>query len=146
MSTLQQDIQIVLDHFLAKGITLSLEEGNLKIKAPRGVVTASDLEHLKAHKQAIIAYLVALASVEEPASFPHDDEPLYVPQDYWEWVHTKALRPPVDSDGTPFCTPDAWAKKYEELQNWRPDEKLYSHYPGGYAGYCRLYQPKKGAA
>jgi hypothetical protein len=64
------------------------------------------------------------------------------PSDHWAEVKARAARPPVNARNRPFYTPEAWRKKYAELQSWRPDEKLYAHYPGGYEGYCRMYQQK----
>lgn len=73
-------------------------------------------------------------SIEETVSFSHDDAPL--PRgDFWTGVHTRLARSSIVG-GTPF---------YEELQNWRPDDKTYAHIPGGREGYCRLYRQKREA-
>lgn len=61
--------------------------------------------------------------------------------DYWADTQAKMLRSPENSYGKPFYTPAAWDKKYHELKNWRPDDSAYAHLPGGYAGYCQMYQP-----
>lgn len=73
--------------------------------------------------------------IEETVLFTHDDAPL--PRgDFWTGVHARLARSSI-AGGTSF---------HETLQNWRPDEKMYAHFPGGYEGYCRMYRRKGEAA
>lgn len=62
--------------------------------------------------------------------------------DYWAGVETRSLRPPKDRHGVPYYTEEKWKKKLEELRHpsYEHLDKLYSHYPGGYAGYCRMHR------
>lgn len=60
--------------------------------------------------------------------------------DYWRVIHSNVERPPVDDKNKPFYTRSAWRAKLADLQNWRPDARLYAHYPGGYEGYAAMYR------
>lgn len=58
--------------------------------------------------------------------------------DFWRQVEEKNARPPRVYHGKPFTSED-WQKEREKLHNQRPPDRVYAHFPGGYAGYKALY-------
>jgi hypothetical protein len=59
--------------------------------------------------------------------------------DYWREVALNVARPPKDHHGIPYYTVAKWKQKLAELRAYIPYER-FSHYPGGYEGYCKKFR------
>lgn len=63
-------------------------------------------------------------------------------EEYWQGLRARVDRPPVDRYGKPYYSRDEWLAIRAAQASALPDAYLFSHYPGGYAGYCQRYRGK----
>lgn len=67
-------INVLINQLHKAGVVLSLEEGKLKIKAPKGQIPPDLLQELKAQKGAIVDYLMASQKSKSYENIPHCPE------------------------------------------------------------------------
>ncbi len=76
---------ISINDLVVKGIQLVAEDGNIRIRAPRGLLSAEDLDFIRTNKQALLGYLLREQYGKVAAGIslsPHDSFPVL------EWTET----------------------------------------------------------
>lgn len=83
-----QSIPQLLSELQTRGIALSLADGALSYRAPKGTLTPKDRETLSAHRPAIITYLSAMAArLKNPTTLERSTalRPSVLQEIWWNW-------------------------------------------------------------